>query len=98
MNRLAGAAMIAPVVNYWWPCLPSNMSQQAIKQHSPQDQWVYRVAHYVPWLTYWWNTQKLFLSSSVIAGTRVLSNQDKELIPRTFSLRKEYKVMVCTLI
>ncbi|KAM0005450.1 putative alpha/beta hydrolase-1 [Helianthus debilis subsp. tardiflorus] len=26
-HRLAGAALIAPVVNYWWPKLPSNLSQ-----------------------------------------------------------------------
>ncbi|KVH99907.1 hypothetical protein Ccrd_021862 [Cynara cardunculus var. scolymus] len=48
-----------------------------------QDQWTLRVAHYLPWLTYWWNTQKLFPSLTIIAHSPlVLSRQDRELIPK----------------
>ncbi|GKU98364.1 hypothetical protein SLEP1_g11377 [Rubroshorea leprosula] len=47
-----------------------------------------------PWLTYWWNTQKWFPASSVVAhSTDVLSRHDKELIPK-LSARKEYVVQV----
>ncbi|KAI3471826.1 hypothetical protein Pfo_030637 [Paulownia fortunei] len=93
-HRLAGAALIAPVVNYWWPSIPSNMSQQAYEQQPTQDQWALRVAHYIPWLTYWWNTQKLFPASSVITHSpTIFSNQDKELIPRILSVRKEYQAL-----
>ncbi|KAK6126403.1 hypothetical protein DH2020_039853 [Rehmannia glutinosa] len=94
-HRLAGAALIAPVVNYWWPGIPSNMSEEAYKQHLVQDQWAIRVAHYLPWLNYWWNTQKLFPGLSLIAHSpKVLSRQDMELIPRIFSIREAYQAQV----
>ena len=66
-DRLLGAGLTAPVINYWWPSLPANLSTEAYYKQPPQDQWALRVAHYLPWLTYWWNTQKLFPASSVIA-------------------------------
>lgn len=95
MNRLAGAALLAPVVNYWWPGFPSNVSQEAYKQQLTADQWALRVAHHMPWLTYWWNTQKLFPSSSVIAqNPALLSKPDLELIMKSFSKRMNYQAMV----
>ncbi|KAJ0810872.1 putative alpha/beta hydrolase-1 [Helianthus annuus] len=81
-HRLAGATLIAPVVNYWWPHLPSNLSQQAFSKLFLQDQWSLRVAHYFPSLTYWWNTQKWFPSLTIIAHSPdILSRQDRELKP-----------------
>ncbi|RVW94260.1 hypothetical protein CK203_034786 [Vitis vinifera] len=79
-HRLAGATLIAPVINYWWPGFPANLSKEAYYQQFPQDQWALRVAHYTPWLTYWWNTQKLFPASSVIGGKPQLSRKDMEII------------------
>ncbi|CAI0549938.1 unnamed protein product [Linum tenue] len=56
---------------------------EAYKLQLPQDQWALRIAHYAPWLTYWWNTQKLFPSSAVIARRpETLSRQDLELVSR----------------
>ncbi|KAL6327122.1 hypothetical protein AAG906_014940 [Vitis piasezkii] len=81
-HRLAGATLIAPVINYWWPGFPANLSKEAYYQQFPQDQWALRVAHYTPWLTYWWNTQKLFPASSVIGGRPQLSRKDMELSNR----------------
>ncbi|KAA0043888.1 Abhydrolase_6 domain-containing protein [Cucumis melo var. makuwa] len=82
-NRLAGAALLAPVVNYWWPGFPANLTNEAFYQQFRQDQWTVRVAHYTPWLTYWWNTQKWFPSSSVVAANpEILSRQDKELLSK----------------
>ncbi|XAR53499.1 2,6-dioxo-6-phenylhexa-3-enoate hydrolase [Bertholletia excelsa] len=85
-HRLAGATLIAPVVNYWWPGFPANLSKEAYYQQFPQDQWALRVAHYTPWLTYWWNTQKLFPASSVIAGKAKFSHQDVQLLNKMLAV------------
>uniref|UniRef100_A0A2N9H830 AB hydrolase-1 domain-containing protein n=1 Tax=Fagus sylvatica TaxID=28930 RepID=A0A2N9H830_FAGSY len=88
-HRLAGAGLLAPVVNYWWPGFPLNLSSEAYYQQPQQDQWALRVAHYTPWLTYWWNTQKWFPASSVIAkNADCLSRQDKELIAKLYEREK----------
>ncbi|KAL6957142.1 hypothetical protein U1Q18_043773, partial [Sarracenia purpurea var. burkii] len=79
---LAGATLIAPVVNYWLPGFPANLSKEAYYEQFPQDQWALRVAHYTPWLTYWWNTQKWFPTSSVIAGKPKLSRQDVTIMTK----------------
>ncbi|KAK4348377.1 hypothetical protein RND71_031132 [Anisodus tanguticus] len=82
-HRLAGAALIAPVVNYWWPKLPSNMSQEAFNLRLPQDQWTLRIAHYFPWLTYWWNSQKFFPACSAAGrNPAVFSSKDLEIISK----------------
>ena len=97
-NRLAGATLIAPVVNYWWPGIPSNLSSEAYYQQFPQDQWSLRVAHYIPWLTYWWNTEKWFPYITLIAQSPgILSRQDTELLT-VFSTaeRKQYEVFTAT--
>ncbi|KAL4574613.1 hypothetical protein LXL04_021447 [Taraxacum kok-saghyz] len=51
-HRLAGATLIAPADNYWWPSLPANLSKQAFPELFVEDQWSLRVAHYLPSLTY----------------------------------------------
>ncbi|KAI3738143.1 hypothetical protein L2E82_28162 [Cichorium intybus] len=81
-HRLAGVTLIAPVVNYWWPRLPANLSNEAYSKQFLQDQWCFFIAHYLPWLTYWWNTQRFFPSSTIIANSpAILSRQDIELLP-----------------
>ncbi|KAG9140972.1 hypothetical protein Leryth_024377 [Lithospermum erythrorhizon] len=50
-----------------------------------QDHWALRVAHYAPWLVYWWNTQKWFPCSTVIAGKAKLSPTDIEIISKLHS-------------
>lgn len=93
-HRIAGATLLAPVVNYWWPGFPSNLSREAYYQQLPQDQWAVRVAHYAPWLTYWWNTQKWFPASSVAAHSPdVLSLPDKIVISKR-PPRMEYMAIV----
>ncbi|KAL2227674.1 uncharacterized protein LOC105161049 [Sesamum indicum] len=81
-HRLAGATLIAPVVNYWWPSFPSNLSAEAYRQQFPQDQWALRVAHHAPWLVYWWNTQKWFPPSSVIAGKPRFTAPDLKVLSK----------------
>ncbi|XP_068662340.1 uncharacterized protein [Aristolochia californica] len=93
-HRLAGAALIAPVINYWWPGLPANVSQEGFDKQLEPDKWAVRVAHYAPWLNYWWNTQKWFPSSSVVAHSpRIFSAKDKELLPR-MEARKHYEMQI----
>ncbi|XP_031474132.1 uncharacterized protein LOC116246405 [Nymphaea colorata] len=87
-HRIAGGALIAPVVNYWWPSFPTNLSREAYNKQLLQDQWALRVAHYAPWLTYWWMTQKWFPSSSVASkDPRVFTSPDMELIHKLRDLK-----------
>ncbi|KAD2804731.1 hypothetical protein R6Q59_029893 [Mikania micrantha] len=81
-HRLAGVTLIAPVVNYWWSSFPKNLTMAAYKLQPLQDQWAVGVSHYVPWLVYWWNTQKWFPGSSVIAGKPNFSASDWKLLAK----------------
>lgn len=93
-HRLAGAVLVAPAVNYWWAGLPANLTTEAYNQNKLQDQLALRVAHYMPWLTYWWNTQRWFPGSGVIAHSpHILSHQDKELVSK-LSHRNSYLAQV----
>ncbi|KAG2311166.1 hypothetical protein Bca52824_022723 [Brassica carinata] len=76
--RLAGAVLVVPFVSYWWTKVPQDILSKALKLMPEKDQWTYRVAHYFPWLLYWWLTQKLFTSSSVISDRSVLCS-DRDL-------------------
>lgn len=81
--RLAGASLVVPFVHYWWPCLPANISNEAFNRLLPQDQWSFRVAHYTPWLFYWWMTQKWFPSLSIVAGNMaIFSQSDLEILKK----------------
>ncbi|CAJ2673458.1 unnamed protein product [Trifolium pratense] len=80
-HRLAGATLLTPVINYWWHGLPSNMSTKVYYDQPTQDQWAVRVAHYVPWLTFWWFSQNWFPTSSVVQGNpAIFSPQDLSII------------------
>ncbi|KAL7108027.1 hypothetical protein ACP275_06G089900 [Erythranthe tilingii] len=81
-HRLAGAALIVPVVNYWWPSFPSSLSTEAYNQQFPQDQWALRVAHHAPTIVYWWNTQKWFPRSSVISGKANFTAPDLRILSK----------------
>ncbi|XP_009626510.1 uncharacterized protein [Nicotiana tomentosiformis] len=78
-QRLAGAALLAPAINYWWPGFPANLTKQALDKQLLRDQWVYQVAYYAPWLMYWWNTQQWFPGFSVITGEFKLSQKDLKI-------------------
>nr|DAD28816.1 TPA_asm: hypothetical protein HUJ06_030284 [Nelumbo nucifera] len=93
-HRLAGATLIAPVVNYWWRGLPTNLTLEAYNLQLPRDRWAVGVSHYAPWLTYWWNTQKWFPASSVIAHSPdILCSQDKEVFQK-FEARESYVAQI----
>jgi hypothetical protein len=80
-------AILGPVGNYWWSGLPSNVWRDAWYQQPPQDQWAVWVAHHLPWLTYWWNTQKLFPPSSVIARSPLLLSEEDVMVRKKLGLR-----------
>ncbi|KAI9122371.1 hypothetical protein K1719_007060 [Acacia pycnantha] len=77
-HRLAGAALLAPVINYWWPGLPANLTKEVYSQKTLQDQWALRASHYFPWLTYLW----FHASSTSARSPDKLSRQDRELISK----------------
>ncbi|MED6109233.1 hypothetical protein PIB30_031549 [Stylosanthes scabra] len=53
----------------------------AYSKQPTQDKWTVGVAHYLPWLTYWWMTQKWFPGSSVLShNPAILSQQDLSLL------------------
>ncbi|KAK3017698.1 hypothetical protein RJ639_003291 [Escallonia herrerae] len=82
-SKLSGASLVVPFVNYWWPCFPANLSKEAFKMLLVQDQWVFRVAHYVPWLFNWWVTQKWFPSLSMLTGNMaIFSGPDLEMLKK----------------
>ncbi|XP_047971544.1 uncharacterized protein LOC125214525 isoform X2 [Salvia hispanica] len=81
-HRVKGAALLAPVVNYWWPSFPPALATEAYNLQPVQDQWALRVARHVPWLVYWWNTQKWFPGSSVAAGTQNFTAPDLQIIAK----------------
>ncbi|GAU31778.1 hypothetical protein TSUD_22240 [Trifolium subterraneum] len=90
-----GVALLAPVVNYWWPDLPANLTAEASSRTKLQDQWALRVAHYTPWLTYWWNTQRWFPIHSVIdRSPDNFSKQDKELLSKLLDHKENYAAQV----
>lgn len=79
-HRLAGATLLAPVVNPFWSGLPTNITIDWGGKRSVWDMLSTYVAHHLPQLTYWWQTQKIFPISSAIAhSSRVFSSQDSQL-------------------
>ncbi|CAN0916761.1 hypothetical protein LINGRAHAP2_LOCUS29887 [Linum grandiflorum] len=80
-HRLAGVALVAPFVHYWWPCLPPELSRLGLQKLLPMDRRTFYVAHYAPWLFYWWMSQKWFPSLSMNAGNMaIFSPSDMEMI------------------
>ncbi|KAJ8899642.1 hypothetical protein K2173_018616 [Erythroxylum novogranatense] len=82
-HRLAGVTLLAPVVNYWWPGFPVNITKESYQRQLQPDQWGLRVVHYAPWLSYWWNSQKWFPGCTVMR--HVIDNyspKDLEIIAK----------------
>ena len=84
--RLAGAALLAPVINYRWPGFPKDLSKEAYYQQAVGDQWLLRVAYYAPWLLNWWVNQSWLPSPTVIQGNTFLPNHlDSQFRDRAIS-------------
>ncbi|KAH9317153.1 hypothetical protein KI387_018922, partial [Taxus chinensis] len=89
-HRLAGAALLAPSINYWWPGFPANLSNEAYYQQALQDQWALRIPHYTPWLTYWWMTQNWFpfFKCYKSASWKPLNRYDAEMLQKSVASGK----------
>ncbi|CAN1252209.1 Lipase 1 [Linum perenne] len=74
-HRLAGVALVAPFVHYWWPCLPADLSKLGLQKLLPMDRRTFYVAHYAPWMFHWWMSQKWFPSLSMMAGNEKIRQQ-----------------------
>ncbi|XP_062091793.1 uncharacterized protein LOC133797770 [Humulus lupulus] len=85
-HRLGGAGLMAPVINYRWPSLPAELSRECYYRQPKGDQWALRVAYYMPWLTYWWNTQTWLPFSTVISKSPInFSAQDLKIFNSSLS-------------
>ncbi|XP_022684157.1 uncharacterized protein LOC101762095 isoform X1 [Setaria italica] len=92
-HRLAGVAILAPVGNYWWSGFPADVVEEAWYVQFPQDQRAVWVAHHLPWLTHWWNTQNLFHSSSVKGKNPIILSKEDTALSQKF-LDRTYKEQV----
>ena len=82
-NRLAGAALVVPIINYWWPSFPANLTRQVYEKKLVQDQRTLWIAHHIPSLLYAWMTQKWLPTSAVIQrDPRIYSDLDKEILQK----------------
>ncbi|CAA7046179.1 unnamed protein product [Microthlaspi erraticum] len=89
--RLAGATMLCPVVNSWWPSFPDSLTWELWNKQSKTERFSMLLNHYTPWLVYWWNTQKIFKQSAVMQSSPTLfSAQDMALLPK-LAARVAYK-------
>lgn len=67
------------MISYNWPSLPYDLIKDDYRKNL--SQWTLRVARYTPGLLYWWFTQKIFPSSSVIErNPKFFSNKDLEVL------------------
>ncbi|XP_059627562.1 uncharacterized protein LOC132270393 isoform X2 [Cornus florida] len=81
-HRLAGVALVVPVVNYSWPSLPDDVTNDDYRRNLAR--WALWTARYASGLLYWWLTQKLFPSSTVLdRNPTFFSNKDLEVLKNT---------------
>lgn len=82
LYRLAGVALVVPVVNYWWPSLPENLIREDYRRRLLQ--WSLWLADYAPGLLYWWVTQTWLPSTSVLERNPVFfNNRDIDVLKTT---------------
>ncbi|KAL4359592.1 hypothetical protein AHAS_Ahas08G0092800 [Arachis hypogaea] len=72
-HRLAGLALIAPVINYKWPSLPKSLIREDYRRKLVQ--WARWLASYCPRLLHWWVTQKWLPSAAVIEKNPAFFNK-----------------------
>ncbi|KAF3321783.1 Alpha/beta hydrolase family [Carex littledalei] len=85
-HRLAGVTLVVPVINYWWPSFPRELSKEAMKKVVPAEQHTLLVAHYAPSLLYAWMTQKLFASAAAASrDAGIFCKSDLEVLQKLLS-------------
>lgn len=81
-HRLQGVSLVAAVVNYRCPSIPESLIKDDFRRGLLRlSLWLLK---HVPALLYWWMTQKVFPSSSVMEKNPVFFNdRDMEVLKRT---------------
>lgn len=81
-EKLAGIAFSAPAVNFWWPGLPKVELSKAWDTQRIGDKISLMITHYLPSLTYWYNNQKRFPTTTVSSedGITAFNKKDQEII------------------
>ncbi|KAE8037444.1 hypothetical protein FH972_010031 [Carpinus fangiana] len=77
--KLSGASMVVPFLNFWWPIFPANLSREAFRRLPSSYRRTLQIAHYIPWLFYWWMTQTWFPSLSTDQRA-MFNDQDLEIL------------------
>jgi hypothetical protein len=77
--RLSGASLVVPFVHYWWSIFPANLSREEFRKLPLSYQRSFQIAHYAPWLFYWWMTQTWFPNLSTEQGA-MFGDQDLEIL------------------
>ncbi|XP_028772489.1 uncharacterized protein LOC114762797 isoform X1 [Neltuma alba] len=78
-HRLAGVALVAPVINYHWPSLPESLIKEDYRRKLMR--WAMWLAKFSPTLLHWWVTQKWLPSTSVIEkNPRFFNTRDIEIL------------------
>jgi hypothetical protein len=72
--RLAGLALIAPVINYRWPSLPGSLIREDYRRRFIK--WALWLANHCPKLLHWWVTQKWLPSTAVIEKNPTFFNKN----------------------
>ncbi|KAL3518545.1 hypothetical protein ACH5RR_021134 [Cinchona calisaya] len=79
-HRLAGASLVVPFCNYFWPGLPTKVLNKAFKRLPVRDQWSFRIAHHFPWLFYWFATQKWIPTFKLEVKEGMFTKRDLEVL------------------
>ncbi|XP_057458761.1 uncharacterized protein LOC130749424 [Lotus japonicus] len=82
-DRLAGLALIAPVINYRWPSLPGSLIREDYRRKLVK--WARWFANHCPTLLHWWVTQKWLPSAAVIEKNPAFFNKSDIDILKTIS-------------
>jgi len=87
-ERIAGIALSAPLVNYWWSGVPPHEANAAWNTQIVGDKMSLLVAHYMPSLLYWYMTQSWFPTSSLApqTGFGAFSQMDIDILKRLTSI------------
>ncbi|XP_052185092.1 uncharacterized protein LOC127796758 isoform X2 [Diospyros lotus] len=81
-DRLAGAALVVPMINYNWRSLPFDLIKDDYRKNL--SRWTLWIARHIPGLLHWWMTQKIFPSSSVLdRNPAFFSAKDLEVLKNT---------------
>ncbi|KAJ1286308.1 hypothetical protein BS78_03G343700 [Paspalum vaginatum] len=88
-HRLAGAALVVPAVNYWWP-LPADVSRSAYGKLDVRDRRTFWIAHHAPSLFYAWITQRWFRVSPIVRYERdAFTVKDWEILTELHRKKRE---------